>query len=95
VANAGLEGLGSFIDVDSEIGFSQWVRNGLRVATMAFRDGIDPCLNWCKPDRKPSAAMLDQDAEEPFERAEQGSVHDERPVLFPVRTNVARTEPFR
>ena len=57
-------------------------------------DGEDQDLDGRQPQREGAVVVLDEDPEEPLERAEQGPVDHIRAVLLAVLADVGHVEPF-
>src|SRR4029079_1525603 len=74
---------------------AQVVGEGLRVGREALRDREDAHLLGCEPKREVTAEVLDEDANEPLERTEQGPVDDVGRVLAVVLARESEPEAGR
>src|SRR5689334_11682313 len=66
--------------------------DGARRVGEAVRDGQHDGLNGRDPEREVAPRVLDQDADEALERAQDRAMHDDRPVLAPVLADVLQVE---
>src|SRR5262245_3543469 len=71
------------------------MRELARGLTVALAHGKNPDLDRREPERERARVMLDEDAHEPLERAEQRAMDDVRGVLVVVGAHVREAEPLR
>ena len=65
-----------------------------RVVVALVGDGRDHRLHRREPHRQAAGVLLDQDADEPLQRAQDGAVQHHRPVLLAVLADVAGVQPL-
>src|ERR1019366_8596127 len=73
-------------------GLSQFSQNLLPVFVELLRNRNDPHLLGREPEREVAARVLDEDTEEPFERAEDRPVEDDGTLLRSVLGRVVKVE---
>src|ERR1035437_9061848 len=74
---------------------SQLSQNLFPVFVELLRNRDDPHLLGGEPEREVAARVLDEDAEEPFERAENGAMEDHRAVFDAILRDVVQVEELR
>src|SRR5712692_10079350 len=83
------------VDLDPQARRAQFLRNLLGIFINAVRDWQHCDLHWRQPHRKRAGVMLDQHAEESFDRSEQRPMHHHGPMGLVVFADVLQFESFR
>src|SRR5712692_501061 len=83
------------VDLDPQARRAQFLRNLLGIFINAVRDWQHCDLYWRQPHRKRAGVMLDQHAEESFDRSEQRPMHHHGPMGLVVFADVLQFESFR
>src|SRR5438270_6993574 len=87
--------LGRLPNVGPVAGLAQAQRDRLAAVAMSNPDREDPHLDRCEPEREAARVVLDEDAHEALERAEECPVDDHWMVLLVVRAHVREAEADR
>ncbi len=93
--DAGAEGLGGRIHLDPDPPGAEPVGDLVDIGLVVVAHPEDPDLLGSQPCRKRPGVVLDQDGEEPLDRAEQGPVEHDRPVPGVVGPHVLQAETLR
>src|SRR3990172_3135134 len=93
VAHLVVERLGALVEVRADAGGPQRAMQGARRIELPVGDGQHAHLFGRKPQRERTREVLDEDREEALERAADGAVNDDGPVLGVVLAHVQQVEP--
>ena len=85
VADPLAERLVALVDVDADARVVERAASSARRLAVRLADRQHAHLHGRQPERERAGVVLDQDPDEPLERAEQRAVDDERRVLVVVR----------
>src|SRR6266550_5285433 len=82
------------VDLDPQVPRPQYVGQLRGRLEMPIGDGDDNRLDRCEPQRKGPREVLDEDADEPFDRAVDGAVDRDRSLRLPFLVDVGEVEPL-
>ena len=89
------DGLVTLIHIGADTGVLEPRPKALDRHAMILADGDQPHLHRSKPERECPAVVLDEDADEAFERTEQRAMDDDGRVFGVVGADISRSEERR